>query len=122
MNKVSADNSNMLDYAKWLIVGVVLAAACSANVMVPDQPLLYRSIGIVALVVVAFGLASTTTKGQTVLQFIKDSRAEVRRVVWPTRQETVQTTFVVVGVVLVMSVVLWIIDALLFKAMVIFTG
>ena len=122
MNKVSAENSNMADYVKWLIVGVVLVAACSTNVTIPDQPLLYRGIGILAMVGAALGLAYTTAKGRAAWQFIKDSRTEVRRVVWPARQETVQTTFVVVGVVLIMSVVLWVIDSLLFKAMVIFTG
>jgi preprotein translocase subunit SecE len=59
---------------------------------------------------IAAFIAMQTLKGQAFFQLVKASRAEIRRVVWPTRQETTQTTLVVVAVVVVMSVILWLLD------------
>ncbi|MBP5143215.1 preprotein translocase subunit SecE, partial [Pseudomonas chlororaphis] len=44
---------------------------------------------------------------------VKEARTEIRKVVWPTRQETTQTTLIVVAVVLVMALLLWGLDSLL---------
>ena len=52
-------------------------------------------------------------KGQAFFALAKEARAEIRKVVWPTRQETTQTTLIVVAVVLVMALLLWGLDTLL---------
>ena len=64
------------------------------------------AVGVIAGV--AVGLLSAPGKG--FIAFAKDSYKEVRKVVWPTRKETTQTTLVVFGFVLVMAVFLWICD------------
>ena len=61
----------------------------------------------------AIFVALQTEKGQMFWGLLRDAKAEVRKVVWPTRQETVQTTMIVVVVVLVMSLILWLLDSLL---------
>jgi preprotein translocase subunit SecE len=55
----------------------------------------------------------TTAKGQAFLQLLKDANIERRKVVWPTRQETTQTTMIVVAVVVVVGLALWGLDTLL---------
>jgi preprotein translocase subunit SecE len=55
----------------------------------------------------------TTPIGQQSLGFIVESVAEAKKVVWPTRQETVQTTLIVVGFVLVVALILFGVDSLL---------
>jgi preprotein translocase subunit SecE len=51
-----------------------------------------------------------TTAGRKLWTFAADSRTEVRKVVWPSRQETVQTTFIVLVMVLIMGIILWLVD------------
>ena len=62
---------------------------------------------------VAGFVALQTEKGGAFWALLKDAKNEIRKVVWPTRQETVQTTLVVVAVVLAMGLVLWGLDSLL---------
>ena len=60
--------------------------------------------------------------GQKVWVFAKQSRMELRKVVWPTRQETIQTTMIVVAMVVVMALVLWGVDSILTWAITWLTG
>ncbi|MCB1852204.1 MAG: preprotein translocase subunit SecE, partial [Gammaproteobacteria bacterium] len=54
-----------------------------------------------------------TASGRRIWEFATASRTEVRKVVWPSRQETIQTTLIVFAMVLVMGIVLWLFDMLL---------
>jgi len=98
---------------KWLVVAAIIAAAVIGNAYYDDQPLLYRVAGVVVMGIFAALVASFTVKGRAFIALLQDARAEVRRVVWPTKQETGQTTGVVVLVVAFMALLLWGLDALL---------
>ncbi|WP_298610312.1 preprotein translocase subunit SecE [uncultured Thiothrix sp.] len=74
---------------------------------------LVRVLGLLAFVAVAVGIAATTEKGRGLITFLKDSRMEVRKMVWPTRAETMQTTLMVMVIVLLLSLFLWLVDMLL---------
>lgn len=74
---------------------------------------LIRVLGLLAFVAVAVGVAATTEKGRNLITFLKDSRMEVRKMVWPTRAETMQTTLMVMVIVLLLSLFLWLVDMLL---------
>jgi preprotein translocase subunit SecE len=74
---------------------------------------LIRVLGLLAFVAVAVFVAATTEKGRNLLTFLKDSRMEVRKMVWPTRAETMQTTLMVMVIVLLLSLFLWLVDMLL---------
>ena len=89
----------------------VIAAGVYANSVYGGVTLIYRALVGVALagIVVAIGLQ--TEKGSAAWALAKESRVEVRKVVWPTRQETTQTTLIVVAVVLFVSLVLWGLDS-----------
>jgi preprotein translocase subunit SecE len=54
-----------------------------------------------------------TDKGRQVSGFVRDAQIEVRKVVWPTRQETTQVTFIVIIVVIVFAILLWVLDLIL---------
>jgi preprotein translocase subunit SecE len=58
-------------------------------------------------------VASTTERGGAFWNLVKGSRTEIRKVVWPTRQETTQTTVIVVVFVFVAALILWALDSLL---------
>ncbi len=101
------------DWFKWIVVAVIVAGGVFGNWYYQDQSLLYRVLALLALAAAATLLSFQTNQGRALLALIKESRVEIRRVVWPTRQETTQTTFIVVVLVLVFSMILWGLDSLL---------
>ena len=102
-----------LNGLKWLLVVVLIVAAVGGNIYYADQSLLYRVLALLAIAVVAALVAVQTVQGAAFWKLSKEARTEIRKVVWPTRQETTQTTIIVVGFVLLMSLILWGLDTLL---------
>jgi preprotein translocase subunit SecE len=107
------DETYRLDAAKWLLVVAIIAAGIYGNTIYAAETLLYRALAGVALAGVVVLIALQTEKGHAVWNLAKEARVEVRKVVWPTRQETTQTTLIVVAVVLFVSLVLWGLDSTL---------
>ena len=105
--------ASRFDGLKWAIVFALIGAAVVGNSYYADQSLLYRVLGIIALGIVAGLVALQTAKGAAFWALVKGSRTEIRKVVWPTRQETVQTTMIVVVFVLLVALLLWGLDGLL---------
>ncbi len=113
---MSADSNTQkspLDIVKWILAIAFLAAAVVGNYMYANEPLLYRVLGVVVLMLVGAAFALTSSQGKAFLQLLREANIERRKVVWPTRQETTQTTLIVVIVVVLMSLVLWGVDSLL---------
>ncbi len=106
----TAEVSPGIDMFKWLITAILIAAAVVGNSFYGDQPFFYRLVGVLVVAVIAALVAAQTVKGKAFVTLLKDAQAEVKRVVWPTKQETTQTTLIVVAVVFVMSIVLWLLD------------
>jgi preprotein translocase subunit SecE len=106
-------NQSVLDWSKWIIVVVIVAGGVFGNWYYQDQSLLYRVLALLALAGIAGLISFQTTQGRALWELMKESRVEIRRVVWPNRQETTQTTFIVVLLVLVFSLILWGLDSLL---------
>ena len=73
------------------------------------------------LIAAAGGVALLTTKKATVA-FAREARTEVRKVIWPTRQETLHTTLIVAAVTAVMSLILWGLDGILVRLVSFITG
>jgi preprotein translocase subunit SecE len=105
--------SSGLDTAKLAVAALLLVAGVVAFYWYQDQSTLYRILGLLAIVAVAAGIALTTAKGRSIVSFLQDSRTEVRKMVWPSRTETVQTTLVVFLVVIVVGIFLWLLDMFL---------
>lgn len=102
-----------LDWLKWLVVLVLLLAGLIGNHYYSQVSVPLRSAVWVAVVAAAGFVAATTQKGRWFIEFFRDSRAELRKVVWPTREETMQTTLVVAVMVIVIAILLWGIDGVL---------
>ncbi|QKX16033.1 preprotein translocase subunit SecE [Microbulbifer sp. YPW1] len=100
-----------LDGLKWLVVVLLVGAAVAGNSYYAEIPLLYRVLAIVALCLAAVFVAVQTEKGNSFWNLLREAQNEVRRVVWPTRQEATQTTLIVVVFVLLMAVILWALDS-----------
>ena len=113
MNTSVENKAGSLDWLKWLVVIALLAGGVFANWYYQDEMLLMRVAGLLATAAVAILLALRTEKGRAIWTLLKESRTEVRRVVWPTNQETTQTTLVVIAIVFVFALILWGLDSLL---------
>jgi preprotein translocase subunit SecE len=112
----------VLDYIKLTAAVLILLAAVGGFYVYGDKPLLVRVLGILAAAAVALVLALRTDAGRGGSSFVLEARDEVRRVVWPTRKETVQTTMVIIGIVLLVAIFLWLVDMVLVKAVQGLTG
>jgi preprotein translocase subunit SecE len=121
MSVASENPKSGLDLVKWLLVFVILSLAVVGNYIF-ELGALERAIAIVVLVIVAGVVAGQTNKGRTFINFAKESRTEIRKVVWPTRQETMQTTLVVIIATIIMGLLLWGLDAILLRVVSFFTG
>ena len=121
-NAETPDSSSAADTFKWFIAFALLAAAVVGNYLYGDMSVVVRAAGVVVLIAAALGVAATTTKGKAAIDFAKESRMEIRKVVWPTRQETMQTTLIVLAVCIVMSLVLWGIDGIMVRLVSLATG
>ncbi len=112
--KTKADSQeSQYDGVKWTLVVLLVAVAVAGNAYFSEESLLYRVLAVVAIALVAGFVALQTAKGKQFVTLVRDARIEMRKVVWPTRQETTQTTLIVVAVVLLMALVLWALDSLL---------
>ncbi|MEP0177840.1 MAG: preprotein translocase subunit SecE [Paraglaciecola sp.] len=122
MSENTESSSNSLDMLKWLLVFGLLAGVVAFNHFFPELSVLYIALVAVAGVGITGFIASTTVKGSTFLAFAKDSRTEVRKVVWPTRQETTTTTMIVLAATVVMSLILWGLDGIIVEVVSFITG
>lgn len=112
MNVKSEAKEYRFDALKWLLVFALIAAGVIGNAHFSAEPLLYRVLALLALAAVASFIAFNTAKGAALWSLGQGAVVELRKVVWPTRQETNQTTLIVVAVVIVMSIILWLLDTL----------
>jgi len=104
---------NRFDTVKIIAALLLVISATAVFYIYPELSLLIRALVIMAGVVLAAVVGLQTERGRQIWVFIKDAQIEVRKVVWPTREETVQTTLVVVLMVIFIAIFLWLLDLLL---------
>ena len=112
-----------LEAMKWVVVVALLLVAIVGNYLYRDIMLPLRALAVVILIAAAAGgVALLTTKGKATVAFAREARTEVRKVIWPTRQETLHTTLIVAAVTAVMSLILWGLDGILVRLVSFITG
>ena len=112
MNSRAEEKINF-DIAKWILAFLILGAGIYGNSYYSAVEPLYRALVGVVIFAVLIAIVLTTEKGWLAWVLLKEARVEIRKVVWPTSQETGQTTLMVLGIVLLVGLILWILDALL---------
>lgn len=113
MNNNAEAANGPLNTVLWVLVVVLVIAGVYGNSYFGGESLLYRVLGLLAVAIIAAGIALQTTQGKAFWVLLKGARIEIRKVVWPTRQETVQTTMIVSVVVIAAGLLLWGLDTLL---------
>ena len=101
------------DTIKMMIAIAILLAAVYGYYYFADSSQLFRVLGVVGSVIVALLVVAQTVTGRGTLLFMADARTETRKVVWPTKQETMQVTMVVIFIVILVGLILWALDSLL---------
>ncbi|MCG6898194.1 MAG: preprotein translocase subunit SecE [Thiocapsa sp.] len=122
MNSRAEDRASGLDTAKLAIAAFLLVSGIVAFYYFEGFSVLLRVVGLLLISGVAAVVALQTERGRALWQFASDARMEVRKVVWPSRQETLQTTLVVVVMVLIVGVMLWLFDLVLMAILRFLTG
>jgi len=102
----------MQNYFRWFLGLFFIGLAVFLNSYFVQEPLLYRVIGVIFIVALGLLVLITTDEGRDAFKIMLDSRTEIRRVVWPTRNETIQTTLIVLVAIFISGLVLWGLDSL----------
>jgi preprotein translocase subunit SecE len=113
----SAFDKLLLVFAIAMIIGGIVAFY-----YFPELPAVVRALVVIVATIAGLTTAMMTTPGRELWHFILGSRIEVRKMVWPNRQETMQTTMAVIIFVLVMGVFFWVLDMFLLWATRLLTG
>ena len=119
--KAEVESSGM-DIAKLALSVLLLIMGVYAFYHFEAESTLLRVIGLLVVVGVSAAITYHTAVGQRLCGFVADSRMEVRKVVWPSRQETLQTTLIVFVMVLIIGIMLWLFDMLLMSIVRALTG
>jgi len=122
MNSPAEATRASLDTTKLALAALLLIGGIAAFYWFAEYSVLLRVLGLLIISGGAAALALQTQPGRQLWQFVTDVRMEVRKVVWPTRQETIQTTLVVMVMVLIVAIVLWLFDIVLMQLLRFLTG
>jgi len=129
MNTQAESSVSVIDIVKQVFSIVLVVAGVAAfyyfstdHTYFKEVRLLYRVLVLLVIISIALGLFLTTVYGKMVLAFAVESRQEVRKVVWPTRDETMRATLLVFAMVFIVGLILWFLDMFLFWGVRYLTG
>ena len=98
----------------YLILSIgVLIAGMILFYYYSDVRLFYRVVGMISVVIFSAFIAYQSDFGKLIYSYVTDSKVELKKVTWPTKQETTQTTLGVIFVVIIVGILLWLFDMLL---------
>ncbi len=109
-------STSSLDVLKYVLSLVLVSAGVVVFYQFSEVSQLYRVLGIVSVVLVSLAIMLTTAIGKNSWSFALEARLEVRKVIWPSRQETTRMTLMVFGMVILVGLILWLLDMFLFWA------
>ena len=105
--ETKSNNSYLMLSIGVLIAGMILFYYYS------DVRLFYRVVGMISVVIFSAFIAYQSDFGKLVYSYVTDSKVELKKVTWPTKQETTQTTLGVIFIVIIVGILLWLFDMLL---------
>ena len=101
------------DTLKLLVAGGIMVGGIVGNYYYADVSVLIRAIGVLWAFALGVVVALQSIRGQEFMRFVQGARVELRKVVWPTREETIQTSVTVLVFTLIMAVFFWLLDVFL---------
>ncbi|MCG8325204.1 MAG: preprotein translocase subunit SecE [Thiotrichales bacterium] len=113
MNSKVETVSGVQETIKLLAALLIILAAVVGFYVYTDESTLVRVLALLGATGVSIFIALQTQKGRNSWSYLQDTQLEVRKVVWPTRQETIQTTLLVILMVVIVAIFLWLLDMFL---------
>lgn len=111
-----------IDTVKIFLALAILIGSIFGYYYYANESTLLRAVGVLVAFAVAVWVAFQSVQGQTLWKFIQGSRVELRKVVWPTREEAIQTTGIVLLFATIMGVFFWLLDLFLLWFTTLVTG
>lgn len=110
---MAAEKNATRDIPLWIVAGLILAGGIYGFAYLEGQVMdLVRIVGLLAVIAIAVVVASRTQKGSEFFSYVREVDVERRKVVWPTRQETLQTTLIVLVITVIVGLILFLMDTL----------
>ena len=110
MNTKVESTPGPLDLVKLVLAAAILLGGIVGYYWFEEESLLLRVVGVLVAFCLGVLVAFQSMQGQTLWRFIQGSRVELRKVIWPTNQETMQTTLTVLVFTLIMAIFFWLLD------------
>jgi len=124
MNPIKSEKvtASSLDWLRWFLAIFLFALMVVANYYFSSQSVSLRIAGNILAGILVLAVVSFTDKGKQFWSFASEAKVELYKVVWPNRQETLQSTMLIVVFVMIAGLLLWGIDSLLLSAVSFMTG
>jgi preprotein translocase subunit SecE len=113
MTEQVQQGATAVDAVKLAAGVAILAAGIAGFYLLSEQPIWLRWIIVLAALAVGALVSLQSYQGKTFWSFVQSSRIELRKVVWPNRQETMQVTIVVFVMIVILGLFFWGLDTLL---------
>jgi preprotein translocase subunit SecE len=121
-DETKVQDAGTADKVKLAAAIVIVIAGVAGYYLLASQPSWVRWLPVIASLVLAAVVVAFSRYGSEFRRFVELARIELRKIVWPTRQETLQTTLVVFGFVIIAGVFFWVLDLVLAWATKALTG
>ena len=122
MSTQAENTTSRFDSFKWLIAIALIAGGVVGFNMLSEQSILIRAGVVLVAVALAILTAMMTATGKSLWKFARESRTELRKVIWPTSGETVRTSIAVIIMVIVLGAFSWLLDWVIVKLLSLVTG
>ena len=110
---MTAETNSSRDIVLWIVFALILGAGIYGFIYFDNQVMdLVRIVGLLVVIGIAAAVAFKTMHGRQLFDYVREADIERRKVVWPTRQETTQTTLIVIAVTIVIGIMLFIMDTI----------
>lgn len=114
-NTKNKTKNNSLEAIKWFFISIFFILSCFFNSYFYDIQFFIRILIVSFLIICAIGILLYTKKGKYMLLYIYTIKHEMQKIVWPQYKETLYTTFIVISVTILMSLLLWGLDNIIFR-------
>lgn len=114
-NKDTKNKKCNFDKIKWILSIIFFVIAISGNYYFKEYNSIFRIIIVFIIIIISGIPILLTKKGKLILVFLREARFEIRKVIWPTKQETIQTTLIIAAVTSLMALILWGLDSILVR-------
>ena len=108
--EIKVPDATAADKAKAVVAALLVVGGITGYYLLSTQPAWMRWLCVVAGLLLGALVVAMSAYGRSLRQFVLDARVELRKIVWPTRQETLQVTLAVFIFVIVAGLFFWLVD------------